>query len=284
MGFPNFICIGAQKAGTTWIDAQLRQHPSVWMPPMKEVHFFDYQYREDFRRWITWHLNTTLKRELLKSVEAGKKKAMDWKRIKYLSELATSPKRFSVEWYKQIFAYAPKGAICGEITPEYSTIGEAGISHMRELIPDVKIIYVIRDPVARAWSQLKMNMVRNGSLISGKVPEDSAFLENLDHPSIMDRGNYSAFVPQWDKYFTEGTEILYIPFKEISSNPEGLMRRIENFIGLPKHDEYDGLRKIVHKGSGIKRPNLVDSKLRQMMADEYEFLNTRFGAEFSSAI
>jgi hypothetical protein len=284
MGFPNFICIGAQKAGTTWIDAQLRQHPSVWMPPMKEVHFFDYLYREDFRKWITWHLNTTLKRELLKSVEAGKKKAMDWKRIKYLSELATNPKRFSVEWYKDIFAFAPKGAVCGEITPEYSTIGEAGISHMRELIPDVKIIYVIRDPISRAWSQLKMNMVRNGSLISGKVSDDAAFLENLNHPSIMDRGNYSSFVPQWDKYFTEGKDIMYIPFKDIQSSPQGLMQKIEEFLELSEYGKYEGLTKVVHKGSGMKRPDLVDDKLKQMMANEYEFLDARFGHEFSSRI
>lgn len=70
---PQFLCIGAQKAGTTWLDQQLRAHNSVWLPPMKEVHFFDYVDRPEFRKWITWHLRTTLRRELLKEVNVIEK-------------------------------------------------------------------------------------------------------------------------------------------------------------------------------------------------------------------
>src|SRR5438270_8769299 len=38
---PDFCCIGAQKAGTGWLYEQLRSHPDFWMPPMKELHYFD---------------------------------------------------------------------------------------------------------------------------------------------------------------------------------------------------------------------------------------------------
>src|SRR6185295_12624998 len=38
---PDFLCIGAQKAGTGWLYEQLRSHPGFWMPPMKELHYFD---------------------------------------------------------------------------------------------------------------------------------------------------------------------------------------------------------------------------------------------------
>ena len=38
---PDFLCIGAQKAGTGWLYEQLRHHPDFWMPPMKELHYFD---------------------------------------------------------------------------------------------------------------------------------------------------------------------------------------------------------------------------------------------------
>jgi hypothetical protein len=38
---PGFIGIGAQKAGTTWLYKMLAQNPSIWLPPFKEVHFFD---------------------------------------------------------------------------------------------------------------------------------------------------------------------------------------------------------------------------------------------------
>lgn len=38
---PDFICIGMQKAGTTWLAANLSKHPAVWVPPIKEIHYFD---------------------------------------------------------------------------------------------------------------------------------------------------------------------------------------------------------------------------------------------------
>jgi hypothetical protein len=40
---PDFMCIGAQKAGSRWLYDQLALHPSFWMPPIKELqlHYFD---------------------------------------------------------------------------------------------------------------------------------------------------------------------------------------------------------------------------------------------------
>ena len=38
---PDFLCVGAQKAGTSWLYRQLELHPDFWMPPMKELHYLD---------------------------------------------------------------------------------------------------------------------------------------------------------------------------------------------------------------------------------------------------
>ena len=38
---PDFIGIGAQKAGTTWLHRNLQAHPEIWMPTEKELHYFD---------------------------------------------------------------------------------------------------------------------------------------------------------------------------------------------------------------------------------------------------
>jgi hypothetical protein len=43
---PNFLVIGAPRSGTTWIAANLRRHPDVFMSPVKEVHFFDRHYKK----------------------------------------------------------------------------------------------------------------------------------------------------------------------------------------------------------------------------------------------
>ena len=37
---PNFMCIGAQKSGTTWLYQNIRFHPEIWLPPVKELDYF----------------------------------------------------------------------------------------------------------------------------------------------------------------------------------------------------------------------------------------------------
>jgi hypothetical protein len=52
MTLPNFLVIGAQRSGTTWLDKQLRYHPSIYLPTVrKEVHFFDRYYD----RGLDWY-------------------------------------------------------------------------------------------------------------------------------------------------------------------------------------------------------------------------------------
>ena len=49
---PDFLIIGAQKCGTTWLAAMLRQHPAVYMPD-REVHFFDKA--GNYNKGIEWY-------------------------------------------------------------------------------------------------------------------------------------------------------------------------------------------------------------------------------------
>lgn len=52
MTLPNFLVIGAQRCGTTWLDAQLRKHPLIYMPERrKEIHFFNNYYE----RGLEWY-------------------------------------------------------------------------------------------------------------------------------------------------------------------------------------------------------------------------------------
>jgi len=46
MMFPSFLGIGAQKCATTWLSHNLSRHPEIWMPPRKELHYFDYRIKD----------------------------------------------------------------------------------------------------------------------------------------------------------------------------------------------------------------------------------------------
>jgi len=48
---PNFLVIGAPRCGTTWIDENLRRHPDIYMPPKKELHFFDRHYERGIEHY-----------------------------------------------------------------------------------------------------------------------------------------------------------------------------------------------------------------------------------------
>ena len=60
---PSFICVGAGKAGTTWLWEMLRLHPGIYLPDVKEIHYFnDIAYEgsdvrnPNFRKPVGWYL------------------------------------------------------------------------------------------------------------------------------------------------------------------------------------------------------------------------------------
>lgn len=53
MSRPNFLILGAQKAGTTWLADMLRQHPEICMPEKKEIHFFNK--KKNYRKGLNWY-------------------------------------------------------------------------------------------------------------------------------------------------------------------------------------------------------------------------------------
>ena len=46
---PDFLGIGAQKAGTTWLWENLRRHPEIFVPDKKELHYFDNKFDQSLR-------------------------------------------------------------------------------------------------------------------------------------------------------------------------------------------------------------------------------------------
>ena len=57
---PDFLCIGASRAGTTWLRVNLAHHPGIWLAPVKEIHYFDEPKLSVARRLLSF--DTTHKR------------------------------------------------------------------------------------------------------------------------------------------------------------------------------------------------------------------------------
>ena len=226
--YPHFLVIGAQKAGTTWLDRNLRTHPQIWLPPEKEIHFFDLprpfpfaalQYAPDhaIRHWARHRLQ----RDHAK-VERGEQ-TPDWYR-KYYYSLR------SWRWYRSLFVPA-SGQIAGEATPRYAVVPRHKIAAIRRRVPKLKVIYLLRDPIDRMWSDLAMFHDRRfGGDGTQQViaAADSAFLKrarNLQH------SRYAGNLRRWERHFPR--EQIFTGFlEEIAANPEALLRRIFSFLSV----------------------------------------------------
>jgi len=267
---PNFLCIGAQKAGTTWLHAQLETHPEVWFPPIKEIHYFDHRFVDYPAKGPQHFVLSGIQRaiKVLSKRETPKAK----RRLAILEEMKTD--MFSEAWYRRIYSHAPNSAIVvGDITPGYSMLGPDGVEEVKRLLgPGLKVIYLIRDPVSRAVSQIKMRISRNPALIDR--------VEDLMQKQlVLKRSKYSEAVPLWNEAF--GDNLLILPFRRIATDPGGLMAEVEGFLGI-KAKAYPKASEAVHVTKEIEVPYNIQDYFKRELASEQDYIRREFGEEFAA--
>lgn len=154
------IGIGAQKAGTTWLADYLRAHPDVHMPPVKEVHFFDARFRPDWCRRYEEEMLTDFQ-----ATAAG----LTWRTCgdpQVVMKLTAMLLRFQMisdpSHYLRFLQWGAgaRRVLC-EITPDYSMLGADGFQAMRSVHPNVKLVFLLRNPADRFWSSLRFNRTHN---------------------------------------------------------------------------------------------------------------------------
>jgi hypothetical protein len=277
-GLPSFLCVGTQKAATSWLYKQLRQNPDVWMPPIKELHYFDHRFCPQNRGWTRWHIEQNAKRII--SAHVNKKSGVDFDHIQYVASLACG-NMFTEDWYRMAFD-RPVGAgkLLGDITPEYCTIGEEGISYLRGFLPNPRIIWIIRDPLERALSQLRMNAERRNM---SEHASREVWLNLAKSPEILARGDYSTYVPQWEQHFSF-SDLLFVPFKRIASDPGGVISEVERFIGATRWTAYKAFNRRVHTTRSFAVHEDAVSYLQEKLHPQVQFLIDRFGQELCAEI
>lgn len=261
---PAVLCIGAQKAGTSWLHENLARHPGVWVPPFKELHFFDFKFVDDSKKWAKWHVRSNIK----KLLKAG---SLPSDQSAYLNSLIEEP-FLNGTWYKKVFSAMPDDKLGIDVTPEYCSLPEEGIAFVRKFLKEPSIIYIIRDPVERALSQIKMNLSRAGN----SLVDLSEWEEAAKDPVVELRGDYMSYVPRWD---AAGLRMLYLPFGDIEANPKGFLRQVEEFCGLGA-GEYPNAASRVFASKRVEIPTTIRSTLENKLKPQRDFLLARFGADF----
>jgi hypothetical protein len=265
----DFLCIGAQKAGTSWLMRNLGSHPQVWTPGfVKEVHYFD-----------SVHLGYGRKAQL-KTFRRNIRKLAPHTAIQraYYKRVLRAGWAFTDEWYRHIFSAAESGSVKGECTPLYSALPEEGIRHVQRLSPSVKLIYMIRDPHARLHSQVRMRIERRGITDFGEIHP------LLGDAGFLSRGDYATNIPRWEAVF--GESILFIPFGDIKTRPADVMSRIEKHLNIPPYGDYPLLNEAVHPTAKPVQafPEDLLEKMQTIAEPQKAFLTDHFGADFARSI
>ena len=154
------ICIGAQKAGTTWLADYLRGHPMVHLPPVKEVHYFDARFAPEWCAKYEEEMLAEFQAEAARlTLETCGDPALQHKlhsmllRFRMIAEQAE---------YLRFMSWGAQGRpVLFEATPDYSMIDRQGFAAMRDMHPNVRLVFLLRNPADRFWSSMKFNRTHN---------------------------------------------------------------------------------------------------------------------------
>ena len=257
-GRPDFLCVGAQKGGTTWLYQQLDSHPDFWMPPRKELHYFD---------------------ELSRTKRAFPPRRRDARDLWFLERITSLSARSYIDLDNYARLFEPKASrLSGDITPAYSMLNDEIIQRIVDHFPRLKVIFLARDPVERAWSQLSM-AVSVQMIKPFDVTDIDEVIRNLLHPGVLLRSYPSAIVARWKRHVHPDQFRTYF-FDDLKKNPVELRCSILNFLGADPDKPGGGLSADYNSQADKKKLRLSErmrSHLAQFFKKELEACAVELG-------
>jgi hypothetical protein len=210
---PNFIIAGIAKSGTS-LHHYLRAHPQVYMNPIKEPTFFgtaDRRFRDDFLPTIE------REREALRA---------------YLDGPQLQPAQYWVtEWddYVQLFRNVRHQTALGEASVRYFWMPSAARA-IRSKLPEVRLIFVLRDPADRLFSWYLMTSKRHpGLTFRGWLLEEMN--GGADHGPAVDGGRFATHLQRFLDLFLRERVRVYL-YESLLTDARGVLRDMVAFLGV----------------------------------------------------
>ena len=222
---PNFIISGFPKCGSSALHYYLDNHPEIFMPKQKELHFFT--------------------NKILSKLNQGPgDKATKVSQITMLDD------------YKKCFKNVNREIAIGDASPSYINYPER-FENIKKVLGDPKVIIMLRDPVKRAYSNY-LHLKREGR-------ENLEFYEALKNEDNRKENNYSDFwyyrfnstyVEKIEKAQKVFSNVLILTQEELNSNPKETIKKIFTFLNVNDDYEPTNLKERYNEG-GVYEDNFL---------------------------
>lgn len=205
MALPEFLVAGVPKAGTTALHAALSRHPDLYMSPIKEPKFF------------------------LTDGPPPAKGGGPGDALTYREHI------WQRDRYEALFDAAPPGALCGESTPLY-LYNRPAMRRIRTMIPEAKLIVILRDPVERAhsnWTHLwSAGLEPVGDFVRACAEEERRVAAGW--ASFWHYTGLGKYGQQLDYAFSlfPREQILVLRYGRLVNSPADALDRIWSFLGV----------------------------------------------------
>ncbi|MGI9062146.1 MAG: sulfotransferase domain-containing protein [Ktedonobacteraceae bacterium] len=259
---PDFLIIGTQKGGTTSLYNYLQHHPCIISAARKEVHFFDR--RLNLNKGLSW----------------------------YRGHFPTRIERYyACQLRKETF-------VTGEATPEYLFLPHIP-QQVVKVLPHVKLIVLLRNPIDRAYSQYQHAVVQGHETRSfeeaitdqeaGLAEEQAHILQDTDYEPYtymqhcyLTRSLYIDQLQRWMSLFSR-EQFLILKSEEFYADPAVSLKQVLDFLSVPASELH--LRNIEYKSYNHNSYTTMDMALRKRLmaffephnARLYNFLGVDFG-------
>lgn len=265
---PIFILgVGAQKAGTSWLHSYLSGLPEVDMGFMKEYHVFDQKFVPD--------KTPSLKERIPNWLSSYFPSNDIQRRYQFRRNNATY-----VEYFKSLVSADNSVRITGDITPSYAALPSWEFARVSALLQaadfDVKVIFLMRDPVARCISANRMyarHKVRdhpNRPELEGEI-----LAKNYKSSRYGIRTRYDSTIKNLEAVFSR--EDIFYAFYEELFTPVAVNRVCE-FLSLPfREADYDNVVNGARVNNEI--PTGLRAEIREHYQPVYEFVAAKFGQD-----
>ncbi len=271
------VCVGGMKCATSWLHGYLGGLSGVAASPLKEMHFFN----RKFPRYALSDMDLLAVRRLVLYLSQDGNPAELLARTPVIqAALDRVQMIYDDDAYFGHFARlcaADTRVLC-DVTPAYSVIGAEGFGWMRDACLAqglrIKVLFVMRDPVARLWSQLRH--MQQQTIIEDAA---TAWSRALDSVPVMARGDYREIVTALDGCFAR-EDVQYLFYESLMQ--DATLRQLCHFAGVPWRSAETTVRR---NETEVRTdlPEAARAAMRQALAPQYAFCHERFGADVPEA-